>query len=245
MPSLKRWNGQNVPNLSNLCPHTHAPQLDVVMMMTIVKTAHMKKFFKKWVSHAAPFHISRTFCGQNMCRILIKICAEYCSIFHEEYSRAAGNFANTSALRIGRLSPSVHQPCASTRHRLWHHHKVQRDKRSSLTPISKSELHTWPGFRLDFLINVCSSGTNISMSENIWILRKWENLDNRQKRTYLFHVLSQSKFGPLISSLQDFTSIQISRYIKITMLVPLQKYQFCRRGCRKHSLVHSWQGLVG
>ena len=30
----------------------------------------------------SPCSISLTFCGQNLCRILIKICAEYCSIFH-------------------------------------------------------------------------------------------------------------------------------------------------------------------
>ena len=47
------------------------------------------------------FPISITFCGQNMCRILIKIWPEYCSIFHGEYSRLARNFAHTSSLGIG------------------------------------------------------------------------------------------------------------------------------------------------
>ena len=52
--------------------------------------------------------ISITFCGQNMCRILIKIWPEYCSIFHGEYSRLARNFAHTSSLGIG-LSVHLNQ----------------------------------------------------------------------------------------------------------------------------------------
>ena len=163
-----------------------------------------------------PFHISVTFCGQNMCRILIKICAEYCSIFHEEYSRAAGYFANTSFLLhphfvSGHLPPPqcINQACASTRHQLWHHQKVQIDK-DQWTPISKflgSIIQNWLGGTKDEL--------------------KWHNLFNVGKylafekrgqsrqptqRTNLFQVLSQSKFGPLLP-LQDSTSIKISRYL--------------------------------
>ena len=82
----------------------------------------------------SPCSISLTFCGQNLCRILIKICAEYCSIFHGEYSRAAGYFANTSFLLhphfvSAALPLGASTMCsAPTRHQLWHHHKVQIDK---------------------------------------------------------------------------------------------------------------------
>ena len=180
-----------------------------------------------------------------------KICAEY---WLKSVPNIARYFTKNIPVRQEILPTHPHFVSAGSPPRCINHVHQCVIGYDIITKFRGTSAHHWHqyqnlnyilGLVSDFLINVCSSGTNISMSENIWILRMWENLDKKTKRTYLFHVLSQSKFGPLISSLQDFTSIQISRYIKITMLVPLQKYQFCRRGCRKHSLVHSWQGLVG
>ena len=101
-------------------------------------------------------------------------------------------------------SPSVHQPCASTRHQLWHHQKVQIDK------------HHWHqywnwnnflfllivGLRTYLPINYFNVGEYLAF-------KRIEFFDNQQKRTNLFQVLSEAKFAPLLSLL-DFTSIQIS-----------------------------------
>ena len=116
-----------------------APHAGQVVMMMIVKTAEENKYS---FFHAVPFHISLTFCDQNMCRILIKICAEYCSIFHGEYSRAAGYFANTSFLLhphfvSGPLALGASTMCINASSAMTS--SESSDRQASLTPILKLE----------------------------------------------------------------------------------------------------------